>query len=71
MLGLNLYGLYQRYNFDGSQSESVAQLASNVQYNSGQETSLEPGTVLNIKVPLTASNVIHVNKEIKLVVWKL
>jgi len=49
-LGLSVYALYLRVNADKSKSESVAQLASNVPYGSGQEVNLEPGVLLQIKV---------------------
>lgn len=48
--GLSVYALYFRVNVDGSKSESVAQLASNVLYGSGEEVNLEPGVLLQIKV---------------------
>ena len=54
-LGLSVYALYLRVNVDNSKSESVAQLASNVPYGSGQEVNLEPGVLLQIKVSHTVN----------------
>ena len=48
--GLSVYALYFRVNVDGSKSESVTQLASSVAYGSGEEVTLEPGVLLQIKV---------------------
>ena len=45
-----MYGLYNRTNVDGSKSESVAQLALGVAYNTGREIDLEPGVSLQLKV---------------------
>lgn len=51
-----MYALYLRVNVDNSKSESVAQLASNVPYGSGQEVNLEPGVLLQIKVSLNCEH---------------
>ena len=49
--GMNYYGLYLRKNFDGSESESLTPIALNLQLNEGMETSFEPDTPVDIKVP--------------------
>ena len=49
-IGLNFYGLYKRQNYDGSDSESITQLAMNVLRNEGREIDLAPETNLLIKV---------------------
>jgi len=51
MLGLNFYSLYLRRNADGSQSESIAQLANGVEPNFGRDVSVQPNLDTQIKVP--------------------
>lgn len=45
-----MYGLYQRNNIDGSESESVMRLVDNLKMNEGKEISLEPNKRMQIKV---------------------
>ena len=49
-VGLYFYGLYQRRNIDGSESESIIQLAVNIQMNTGIEINIQPNTRIDIKV---------------------
>ena len=49
-IGLYFYGLYQRRNYDGSMSESMTQLAVNVQMNEGIDINIQPMTTIDIKV---------------------
>lgn len=44
------YGLYQRRNVDGSESESITQLAVNLQINQGIDINIQPMTIIDIKV---------------------
>lgn len=44
------YGLYQRRNVDGSESESITQLAVNLQINQGIDVNIQPMTIIDIKV---------------------
>jgi hypothetical protein len=53
--GIHFYGLFQRTNSDGSQSQSITQLAANVAMNSGIEINVQPLTQLHIKVILISS----------------
>lgn len=52
-IGLNFYSLYLRRNADGSQSESIAQLANGVESNFGRDVSVQPNLDTQIKVPKT------------------
>jgi len=50
--GLYFYGLYLRRNYDGSQSESITQLAADIPTGEGREINLQPETNMHIKVRL-------------------
>lgn len=50
IVGLYFYGLYQRKNIDGSESESITQLAVNLLMNNGLDINLQPSTKMDIKV---------------------
>lgn len=47
---MHFYGLYQRRNIDGSESESITQLAVNLQINQGIDINIQPMTIIDIKV---------------------
>lgn len=49
-VGLYFYGLYHRKNTDGSESESITQLAVDLPRNSGIDVNIQPGTHTTIKV---------------------
>ena len=49
-VGLNFYSLYLRRNSDGSESESIATLATDLDYHSGIDVNVEPNLVTQIKV---------------------
>ena len=50
--GLYFYGLYLRKNYDGSQSESITQLATDVPTGEGREINLQPETNMHIKASI-------------------
>lgn len=50
ILGLNFYSLYLRKNSDGSESESIATLATNLEFHAGIDVNVQPNLVTQIKV---------------------
>ena len=55
-----MYALYQRPNVDGSLSESVTQLATDVEQNTGSDIDIEPNIHLQIKVRFNAWKLFNV-----------
>lgn len=50
VVGLNFYSLYLRRNADGSESESIATLTTNLDYQTGIDINVQPNLVTQIKV---------------------
>lgn len=50
LVGVYVYCLYDRENFDGSRSKSILQLGNDVPFGQGAETALLPGAAISIKV---------------------
>ena len=50
LAGIYIYGLYDRTNYDGTQSKSINQYANDLPFGSGRESTLFPGIELTIKV---------------------